>query len=84
MNELLDDSSWSFQLVLFLAVVHLVVGLIQPKSLWATTRSTIVIVPVLLLLIALKAFYIVTLPLDSAPDGTHRTSTELEPAAPER
>ncbi len=40
--------------------------------------------PVLLLLIASTAFYIATLPLDSAPDGTHRTSTELEPTAPER
>ena len=30
------------------------------------------------------AFYIATLPLDSAPDGSHRISTELEPTARER
>ena len=42
------------------------------------------IVSILLLLIASTAFYIATLPLDSAPDGSHRTSTELEPTAPER
>ena len=84
MNELLDYSSWSFQIVFFLVVMYLVVGLVQPKWVLATRRSTIVIVSVLLLLIASTAFYIATLPLDSASDGTHRTSTELEPTAPER
>ncbi len=84
MNELLDYSSWSFQIVFFLVVMYLVVGLVQPKWVLATRRSTIVIVSVLLLLIGSTAFYIATLPLDSAPDGTHRTSTELEPTVPER
>jgi hypothetical protein len=31
MSELLDHSSWSFQLVFFLIGMYLVVGLIQPK-----------------------------------------------------
>ena len=84
MNELLDYSSWSFQLVFFLVVMYLVVGLIQPKWVLVTKRRTIVIVSVLILLIASTAFYIATRPLDSAPDGTHRTSTELEPTVPER
>lgn len=84
MNELLDYSSWSFQLVFFLIVMYLVVGLIQPKWVLAAKRSTIVIVSVLLLLIVSTAFYIAIRPLDSAPDGTHRTGTELEPTATER
>ena len=84
MNELLDYSSWLFQLVFFLVVMYLVVGLVQPKGVLATRRRTIVIVSGLLLLIASRDFYIATLPLDSASVGTHRTSTELEPTAPER
>lgn len=84
MNELLDYSSWSFQLVFFLIVMYLVVGLIQPRWVLAAKRSTIVIVSVLLLLIASTAFYMAIRPLDSAPDGTGRTSTELEPTATER
>ena len=56
MNELLDYSSWSFQIVFFLVVMYLVVGLVQPKWVLATRRSTLVIVSVLLLLIASTAF----------------------------
>jgi hypothetical protein len=56
MNELLDYSSWLFQLVFFLVVMYLVVGLVQPKWVLATRRRTIVIVSGLLLLIASRAF----------------------------
>jgi hypothetical protein len=68
-NALLDYSSWSFQLIVVLAVLYLVVGLIQPSWVMATKRSTIAILGVAVLLLASTAFYIAVRPFDSMPDG---------------
>ena len=84
MNELLDYASWSFQLIFFLVVLYLVIGLIKPSWVLATKRSTIVIVSVVVMLIACTAFYIAIRPLDSAPDGSTAIApaTENTPPAP--
>jgi hypothetical protein len=78
-NALLDYSSWSFQLIIVLAVLYLVLGLINPAWVKATKRSTIVIVSVIVLLLASTAFYVAVRPLDNAPDGSAVLGTEPPP-----
>jgi len=68
-NALLDYSSWSFQLIVVLAVLYLVAGLIRPSWVMAKRRSTIAIIGVAVLLVASTAFYIAVRPFDSMPDG---------------
>lgn len=75
-DALLDYSSWSFQLIVVLAVLYLVAGLIQPSWVLARKRSTIVVVSVVVLLLASTAFYIAVRPLDSAPAGPSALNTE--------
>jgi hypothetical protein len=74
---LLDYSSWSFQLITLLAVLYLIFGLINPAWVWATNRSTIVIVSAIVLLLAATAFYIAVRPLPGALDSP--TAIEAEP-----
>lgn len=81
-DALLDYSSWSFQLIMVLAILYLVVGLIRPDWVMARRRSTIVIVSVVVMLIASTAFYIAVRPLDSAPDGSSVVTGEPPPAPP--
>jgi hypothetical protein len=84
-NTLLDYSSWSFQLIVVLAVLYLVVGLIKPSWVLARRRATIVTVSVVVLLLASTAFYIAVRPFDSMPDGANapnasaQTQTQPEP-----
>jgi hypothetical protein len=69
-NALLDYSSWSFQVILLLIVLYLVVGLLKPAWVGAGSRRTIAIVSVLGILLASTAFYVAVRPLDGAPDGS--------------
>lgn len=80
-DALLDYSSWSFQLIVVLAVLYLVVGLIQPAWVMARRRSTIVVVSVVVLLLASTAFYIVVEPY-SLPSGGTNTLSLHQPVAP--
>ncbi len=81
-DALLDYSSWSFQLIIVLAILYLVVGLIRPDWVMARRRSTIVIVSVVVMLLASTAFYVAVRPLDSAPDGSNALKAEPAPAPP--
>jgi len=81
-DALLDYSSWSFQLIIVLAILYLVVGLIRPDWVMARRRSTIVIVSVVVMLLASTAFYVAVRPLDSAPDGSGAVNVEPPPALP--
>lgn len=83
-DALLDYSSWSFQLIFFLVVLYLVVGLIQPSWVLATQRRTVVIVSVVVMLLASTAFYIAVRPFDSAPDGPSAQGAEGKPPAPQQ
>jgi hypothetical protein len=69
MNALLDYSSWTFQAIFLVIVLYLVVGLLKPGWVGASSRRTIAIVSVVGLLIAATAFYLAVRPLDGAPDG---------------
>ena len=79
-NALLDYSSWSFQLILFLAVLYLVFGLIKPAWVLASQRRTVVIVSAAVMLLASTAFYVAVRPLDSAPDGAPVINADKMPA----
>lgn len=79
-DALLDYSSWSFQLIIVLAILYLVVGLIRPDWVMARRRRTIVIVSVVVMLLASSAFYVAVRPLDSAPDGSNAVNVEPPPA----
>jgi uncharacterized membrane protein YjfL (UPF0719 family) len=59
-DALLDYSSWSFQALMILLVLYLVIGLINPSWVMASKRSTIVGVFVAVALIASTALYLVT------------------------
>jgi hypothetical protein len=81
-DSLLDYSSWSFQLILFLAVLYLVFGLIKPAWVLASQRRTVVIVTAAVMLLASTAFYIAIRPLDSAPDGARVINAETPAPQP--
>jgi hypothetical protein len=68
-NALLDYSSWSYQAIFVLIVLYLVVGLVKPAWVGASSRRTIAIVSVVGMLLASTAFYIAVRTLDGAPDG---------------
>ena len=70
MNALLDYSSWTFQAIFLVIVLYLVVGLLQPAWVGASSRRTIAIISVVGLVIASTAFYFAVRPLDGAPDGS--------------
>jgi surface polysaccharide O-acyltransferase-like enzyme len=76
-DALLDYSSWSFQLITLLAVLYLILGLINPAWVWASKRSTIVVVSVIVLLLASTAFYVAVRPLPGALDSP--VAIEAEP-----
>jgi cytochrome c oxidase assembly factor CtaG len=65
-DTLLDYASWSFQLIMVLAIVYLVAGLIKPAWVKATNRSTIVVASVVVMLLASTAFYFAVRPLPGA------------------
>jgi len=75
-NTLLDYSSWSFQLIVVLAIVYLVAGLIKPSWVLARSRGTIIALSVVVLLVASTAFYIAVRPFDSLPDGSSAVTAE--------
>jgi hypothetical protein len=81
-DALLDYSSWSFQLIVVLAVLYLVAGLIRPSWVLARSRGTIVAVSVIVLLLASTAFYIAVRPFDSMPDGSSALDSEAPTAPP--
>lgn len=82
-NALLDYSSWSFQLIAVLAILYLAVGLSKPSWVLARSRTTVVAVSVVVLLLASTAFYLAVRPLSSMPDGSSALNTPAEaPAAP--
>jgi len=69
MNALLDYSSWTFQAIVLVIVLYLVVGLLKPAWVGGSSRRTIAIAAVVGLLIASTAFYFAVRSLDGAPDG---------------
>jgi hypothetical protein len=75
-NTLLDYTSWSFQLIVVLAIVYLVAGLIKPSWVLARSRGTIIALSVAVLLVASTAFYIAVRPFDSLPDGSSAVTAE--------
>lgn len=77
-NALLDYSSWTFQAIFVLIVLYLVVGLLKPAWVGASSRRTIAIVSVIGLLIASTAFYVAVRPLSSTPDGAGASKTSGE------
>lgn len=81
-DALLDYSSWSFQLIVVLAVLYLVIGLIQPSWVMARKRSTIVVVSVVVLLLASTAFYVAVQPLDTSPTGGTNSLSMQQPQTP--
>jgi len=83
-NALLDYSSWSFQVIVVLAILYLVAGLIQPSWVMARKRGTIVAVSAVVLLLASTAFYIAVRPFDSMPDGSSALNAQSETTAPQR
>jgi hypothetical protein len=82
-NALLDYSSWSFQLIVVLAILYLVIGLIKPSWVLAKRRTTIVAISTVVLLLASTAFYVAVRPFDSMPDGPSALNTQGAPAAPQ-
>jgi len=82
-TALLDYSSWSFQLIVILAVLYLVIGLIQPSWVLARRRGTIIAISVVVLLVASTAFYIAVRPFDSMPAGPSALNTQGETTAPQ-
>jgi uncharacterized membrane protein HdeD (DUF308 family) len=81
-NTLLDYSSWSFQLVVVLGVLYLVVGLVQPSWVLAKRRSTVAVVGIVVLLLAGTVFYIAVRPFDSMPDGSGQIKAQSEQQVP--
>ena len=77
-NALLDYSSWSFQAVMIVLVLYLVIGLINPSWVMARKRSTIVGVFVAVALIASTALYLVTRELP----GGEETPAQINAAPP--
>ena len=65
-DALLDYSSWSFQLILVLAILYLVVGLVQPSWVMASKRWTVAIVAAVVIFLASTAFYFAVRPLPGA------------------
>ena len=78
-DALLDYSSWSFQAVLILIVLYLVVGLINPAWVLASRRSTIVGVFVAVALIAATAFYLATRDLPGGEETPAQINAEPPP-----
>jgi hypothetical protein len=86
-DALLDYSSWSFQLIVVLAILYLVFGLAKPSWVLASKRSTVVIVAAVVMLIAATLFYLVIRPLLGAlvaPEtiGTEPPVPQSTPAQP--
>jgi hypothetical protein len=77
-NALLDYSSWSFQALMILLVLYLVIGLINPSWVMASKRRTIVAVFVAVALIASTALYLVTRDLP----GGEETPAQINAAPP--
>jgi protein-S-isoprenylcysteine O-methyltransferase Ste14 len=80
-NALLDYSSWSFQAVMILLVLYLLVGLINPAWVLASKRSTIVGVFVAVALIASTALYLVTRELPGGEETPAQINADPPPAA---
>ncbi|MTD93687.1 hypothetical protein GIW81_04980 [Hyphomicrobium sp. xq] len=80
-NALLDYSSWSFQAVMILLVLYLLIGLINPAWVLASKRSTIVGVFVAVALIASTALYFVTRELPGGEETPAQINADPPPAA---
>jgi hypothetical protein len=74
-------SSWSFQTVMILLVLYLVIGLINPAWVLASKRSTIVGVFVAVALIASTALYLVTRDLPGGEETPAQINADPPPAA---
>ena len=86
-EALLEYPSWSFQLILVLAVLYLVFGLVKPSWVLASKRSTVVIVATVVMLIAATLFYLAIRPLPGALEppaaiGTEPPVPQSTPAQP--
>jgi protein-S-isoprenylcysteine O-methyltransferase Ste14 len=79
-NALLDYSSWSFQAVMILLVLYLLVGLINPAWVLASKRSTIVGVVVAVALIASTVLYLVTRELPGGEETPAQINADPPPA----
>jgi uncharacterized membrane protein YjfL (UPF0719 family) len=80
-DALLDYSSWSFQALMILLVLYLVIGLINPSWVMASKRSTIVGVFVAVALIASTALYLVTRELPGGEDTPAQINADPPRAA---
>jgi hypothetical protein len=81
-DALLDYTSWSFQLIVVLAVLYLVLGLINPAWVLAKRRWAVVGISVVVLLLASTAFYVAVRPFDSLPAGPSALNSETPPPTP--
>jgi hypothetical protein len=77
-DAFLDYTSWSFQIILVLAVLYLALGLAKPAWVKARSRLTVALVAAVVILLASTAFYIAVRPLPGALD----TPAELNTAPP--
>jgi len=75
-TDLLDYSSWTFQLIMVLAILYLVIGLIQPSWVLARKRGTIVAISVAVMLIASTVFYFTVRQLPGALISPQQLSEE--------
>ncbi|MBI1650159.1 hypothetical protein [Hyphomicrobium sulfonivorans] len=79
-EQLLEYSSWSFQLAFVIIVLYLVLGLIKPSLVLAAKRSTVVVVSVIAMLLAATAFYVAVRPLDNVGPQPPAADIIPEPA----
>jgi hypothetical protein len=67
-DAFLDYTSWSFQLIVVLAVLYLAFGLAKPAWVMAGSRLTVALVAAIVILLASTAFYIAVQPLPGAQE----------------
>ena len=74
----LEYSSWLFQLIVILAIIYLVVGLVQPSMVRASSRSAVAVASIIALLLASTAFYFIVVRLP----GGRETPAEISAETP--
>jgi hypothetical protein len=79
-DAFLDYTSWSFQLIVVLAVIYLALGLAKPAWVMASSRFTVAVVAAVVILVASTAFYVAVQRLPGADD----TPAQLDANPPPR
>jgi hypothetical protein len=67
-DAFLDYTSWSFQLIVVLALIYLALGLTKPAWVMASSRLTVAVIAAVIILAASTAFYVAVQPLPGADD----------------